>query len=68
MQKFLRLIQAIELADVEETEVGLHETYDVGTMAHGEVEVNDAKLIGEAIHQGEQTGREAMDATEREGE
>ena len=34
----------------------------MGTMAHGEVEVDDAKLIGEAFHQWEQTGREAVNA------
>ena len=56
------LFQRIQFSDIEDIEVGLNQSDDVRTMAHGEVEVDDAEAVGEAIHEGEQTGREAMDA------
>ena len=65
--KFLRFFQAIELADIKDIEVGLDQSDDVGTVAHGEVEVDDAEAVGEVVHQRKEAGREAVDAGEGEG-
>ncbi len=62
MYEVLCLFQRVELTYIEDIEIGLDKSYDVGTMTDGEVEVDDAETVGEPIHQREQTGREAMDA------
>ena len=62
-----RLIQAIEFADIENVKVWFHQSYDMGAVADAEVEVDDAELIRETIHEREQTGREAMNAAKRKG-
>ena len=43
--------QTVELANVKHLEVFFDETYDVGTMADTEVEVDDGKTVRETIHQ-----------------
>jgi len=57
-----RLIQAIEFADIKNIKVRLHQSYDMGAVADAEVEVDDGETVGKAVHKGEQTGREAVDA------
>ena len=56
------LFQRVQFSDIEDIEVIFNESDNVRTMADGEVEVDDAEAVGEAVHEGEQTGREAMDA------
>ena len=56
------LFQRIQFSDIKDIKVIFNESDNVRTMAHGEVEVDDAEAVGEAVHEGEQTGREAMDA------
>jgi hypothetical protein len=57
-----RLIQTIEFADIENVKVWFHQSYDMGAVADAEVEVDDGKTVGKAVHKGEQTGLEAVDA------
>ena len=65
--KYIRFMKRVEFSNVKNLQVGLDEANDASTMADGEVEIDDAEAIGEAIHQRKQTGGEAVDATEREG-
>ena len=65
--KSLRLFQAVQFSYVEDLEVVLHQSHDAGTMADEEVEIDDGETIGETIHQGKKTWREAMDARKGEG-
>ena len=55
-------VESLDFADVHELEVRLHQTNDRCTMADGEVKVDDGETLWEALHQGEQTRRERMDA------
>ena len=57
-----RLFQGIQFSYIEDVEVVLNQSDNMRTMADGEVEVDDTEAVGEAVHEGEQTGREAMDA------
>ena len=61
------MFQRVELADIEYLKVILDETDDVGTMADGQVEVDDGETVRETVHEREQTGRETVNAAEREG-
>ena len=63
----LSSIQTVQFADIEDLQVVLHQTDDEGTMADGEGEIDDGERIGETIHQGKETRREAMDARKGEG-
>ena len=56
------LFQRVQFSYIEDVEVVLNQSDNMRTMADGEVEVDDAEAVGEAIHEGKQTGREAMDA------
>ena len=44
------MFQRVELADIEYLKVILDETDDVGTMANGQVEVNDGETVRETVH------------------
>ena len=64
--KFIRFLKRVEFSNVENLQVGLDEANDASTMADGEVEIDDGETFRKAIHEREQTGREAVDARECE--
>ena len=45
------LIETVELANINHTEVVLHQSDNMRTVAHGKVEVDDAETVGETIHE-----------------
>ena len=51
-------MEGVEFADIHQAEIILHQADDAGTMAGGEIEVDDAEAVGETIHEREQAGRE----------
>ena len=51
----LSSIQTVQFSDIEDLQVVLHQSDDAGTMADGEVEVDDGETIGETVHQGKET-------------
>ena len=51
----LSSIQTVQFSDIEDLQVVLHQSDDAGTMADGEVEVDDGETVGETIHQGKET-------------
>ena len=54
-QKTFCLGQSVKLADIKQAQVGLHASLDYSLVAHFQIKVYDAELVGEGIHQGEQT-------------
>jgi len=57
-----RFSERVELAHVHKAQVLFLITMDVVVVAHCEIEVNYAELVGKISHQGEQAWREYMDA------
>ena len=56
--KTFRFGQSVELSHVEQLQVGLDASLDYGLVAHLEIKVYYAELVGKAAHQREQAWRE----------
>ena len=61
-----RFSEGVNFSDIEQTKVGFEPSTDVRLLACIEIEVDDAKLLRPLLHQGEQAGRDDMDAGEGE--
>ena len=66
LNKLLCFFQRINLSDIQQAQIVFLTAVDARAMAGLQVEIDDGKTVGEAIHQRKQARRKAVDARKRE--